>query len=216
LYQAPEDVVRELLRAVADLRDEPGPARLVIQRGDAHKIQQRIARIEADSAEIGVYQPALVPGLLQTAEYMRAVFSDGGDLTDDDVQRSVTARLGRAEILGSGRRLTFVMAEGALRWQASSPAVMGVQLDHLAALASRLRIGVISWTRPATVFTTTGFSVYDRRTVILGTRSGTSFITDPRDVADYLKLFDALVDLAVFGPEAQLIMTRLANAYREL
>jgi transcriptional regulator with XRE-family HTH domain len=216
LYQAPPEVAAELLRAVADLRAEAGPARLVIRRGDAHKLQQRIARVEADSAEIGVFQPALVPGLLQTADYMRAVFSDGGEFTSEDLERSVAARTARARILGSGRRFTFILAEGALRWQASSPAVMAAQLDHLAALAGRARVGVISWTRPANVFTTTGFSLYDRRTVILGTRSGTSFITDPRDVADYVRLFDALTGLAVFGPEAQSIMTDLAAAYRRL
>lgn len=216
LYQAPADVARELLRAVADVRAEAGPSRLVIRRGDAHKLQQRIARIEADSADIGVFQPALVPGLLQTADYMRAVFSDGGDITSEDLERSVAARIARSEILGSERRFTFLMAEGALRWQAASAAVMAAQLDHLAALAVRLPVGVIPWTRPANVFTTTGFSLYDRRTVILGTRSGTSFITDPRDVADYVKLFGALTGLAVFGPEAQSIMAALAKNYRAL
>ncbi len=216
LYRAPASVTSELLRAVADLRAETGPARLVIRRGDAHKLQQRIARIETDSADIGVFQPALIPGLLQTADYMRAVFADGGDITGDDLERSVKARMARTQILGSDRTFTFVLAEGALRWQASSPAVMAAQLDHLAELAVRLSIGVISWTRPVSVFTTTGFSLYDRRTVILGTRSGTSFITDPRDVADYLKLFDALTDLAVFGPQAQSIITDLAEAYRAI
>ena len=216
LYRAPAAVTSELLRAVTDLRADTGPARLVIRRGDAHKLQQRISRIETDSADIGVFQPALIPGLLQTAGYMRAVFADGGDISADDIEGSVTARMARAQILGSDRTFTFVMAEGALRWQASSPAVMAAQLDHLAELAGRLRIGVIPWTRPASVFTTTGFSLYDRRTVILGTRSGTSFITDPRDVADYLKLFDALAGLAAFGPEAQSIMTDLAGGYRAL
>jgi transcriptional regulator with XRE-family HTH domain len=216
LYQATADVTADLLRAAGDLRAEAGPARLVIRRGDAHKLQQRIGRIEKDSAEIGVFQPALVPGLLQTADYMRAVFSDGGDIAGEDLERSVAARITRSQILGSGRRFTFIMAEGALRWQAGSPAVMAAQLDHLAALAARLPVGVIPWTRPATVFTTTGFSLYDRRTVILGTRSGTSFITDLRDVEDYVTLFDALTVLAAFGQDAQSIITDLAGAYRAL
>jgi transcriptional regulator with XRE-family HTH domain len=216
LYQAPEEVTAGLLRAAADLRAEAGPARLVIRRGDAHKLQERIGRIEADSADIGVFQPALIPGLLQTADYMRAVFSDGGDLTGEDLERSVAARIARSRILGSGRQFTFILPEGALRWQATTPAVMEAQLGHLAGLAGRLPVGVIPWTRPVNVFTTTGFSLYDRRTVILGTRSGTSFITDPRDVADYVSLFEALTGLAAFGQEAQTIITGLAEAYRSL
>ena len=145
-----------------------------------------------------------------------AVFSDGGDISGEDLERSIAARQKRAEVLDSGRQFTLIMAEGALRWQAVSPTVMATQLDHLAALAGRLRIGVIPWTRPTAVFTTHGFSLYDRRTVILGTRTGTSFITDSRDVADYVKLFDSLTGLAVFGDDAQAIMTGLADDYRKL
>ena len=216
LYKAPADVRRELLRAARDVRAEVKPARVVIQRGTAHKLQQRIARIEADSAEIGVFQPALVPGLLQTPDYMRAVFADGGDITGDDLERSIAARKARAAVLDSDRRFTLIMAEGALRWQAVSPAVMAAQLDHLAELTRRVRIGVIPWTRPTGVFTTHGFSLYDRRTAMVGTRTGTSFITDPRDVADYVKLFDALTELAVFGADAQAAISTLADDYRKL
>lgn len=216
LYQAPAAVRQELQRAAADVRAEVKPTRLVIRRGEAHKLQQRFARIEDDSEEIGVFQPALVPGLLQTPDYVRAVFSASGRITGEDLERSVAARIARSSILHSDRRFTFVMAEGALRWQAKSPEVMAAQLEHLAVLASRHRVGVIPWTRAATVFTTTGFSLYDRRTVILGTRSGTSFITDPRDVAEYVRLFDALTELAVFGEDARSIMSDLACRYREL
>jgi transcriptional regulator with XRE-family HTH domain len=216
LYKAPAATRRELLRAAEDMRAEVKPARVAIQRGTAHKLQERIARIEADSAEIGVYQPALVPGLLQTPRYMRAVFSDGGDITGEDLERSVEARSARTAVLNSRRQFTFIMAEGALRWQAMNPEVMAEQLDHLATLASRLRIGVIPWTRPATVFTTHGFSIYDRRTVILGTRTGTSFITSTRDVADYVKLFDALEALAEFGDEAAAACAAMAQEYSAL
>jgi transcriptional regulator with XRE-family HTH domain len=213
-YKAPASVRRELVHAAEDLRAEVKPARVAIQRGAAHKIQERIARIEAGSAEIGVFQPALVPGLLQTPDYMRAVFSDGDEMTAEDLERSIAARQARTEVVGSDRQLTMIMGEGAMRWQAVSPAVMAAQMDHLAALAGQLRIGVILWTQPAEVFVTSGFSIYDRRTVILGTRSGTSFITDPRDVADYAKLFDALEAIAAFGEEAEAALGAMAREYR--
>lgn len=216
VYKAPASIRRELLRAAEDLRAEVKPARLAIQRGAAHKMQERISRIEAASAEIGVFQPALVPGLLQTPDYMRAVFSDGGDITGEDLELSIAARAARADVLGSDRRLTLIMGEGAMRWQAVSPAVMAAQMDRLAELAAQLRVGVILWTRPAEVFVTSGFSHYDRRTVILGTRSGTSFITEPRDVADYVKLFDALEALAIFGDEAAAAFGTMAREYRTL
>jgi transcriptional regulator with XRE-family HTH domain len=216
VYKAPASARGELLRAAEDLRAEVKPARMAIQRGAAHKLQQRIARIEAASGEIGVFQPALVPGLLQTADYMRAVFADGGDITGEDLEASIAARAARAEVLDSDRKFTFIVAEGTLRWQAVGPTVMAAQLDHLAGLAARLRIGVIPWTQPADVFTTSGFSLYDRRTVILGTRTGTSFITSPGDVADYVKLFDALEAMASFGDSAIELLTSAAGDYRSL
>jgi transcriptional regulator with XRE-family HTH domain len=216
LYRAPAQVGRQLLRAAEDIRAEARPARVVLHRGTAHRLQERIARIEAESGEIGVFQPALVPGLLQTPDYMRAVFSDGGDITDEDLEKSIAARMARAAVLDSDRQFTLIMAEGALRWQAVSPQVMAAQLDHLGGLAGRIHIGVIPWTRSASVFTTHGFSLYDRRSVVLGTRTRTAFITDPQDVADYVKLFDSLTELATFGAAAQALMIALADDYRDL
>lgn len=216
IYKAPAGIRRRLLRAAEDMRAEAKPSRIVMQRGDAHRLQQRIRRIEADSAEVGVYQPALVPGLLQTPGYMRAVFSDGGDIIGDDLERSIEERMSRSAVLESNKRFTFVMAEGALRWQAVSTEVMAAQLGHLVGLAERIRIGVIPWTRPVRVFTTHGFSIYDRRAVILGTRTRTSFITDPLDVADYVKMFDELTSAAIFGADAQAIMSALMDGYRAL
>lgn len=216
IYKAPASIRRELLKAAADLRAEVKPTRVAIQHGAAHQLQQRIARIEAGAAEICIFQPALVPGLLQTADYMRAVFSDGGEITGEDLEQSIAARLARAEALASGKSFTLIMAEGTLRWQAASPAVMAAQLDHLEATARRLRVGVIPWTQPATVFVTSGFALYDRRTVSLGTRTGTSFISNPADVAEYVKLFEALESLAAFGDEAAAAFAAMAAEYRAL
>jgi transcriptional regulator with XRE-family HTH domain len=217
LYRADAQTRRDLLQAVRDLRAETLPARVVISRGGA-KLQARFSRIEKASAEVCVYQPALIPGLLQTAEYMRLVFADGGDITGEELDAAVAERAARADVLDSDRAFTFIVAEGALRWQAGSPQIMIEQLDHLAEVISarpNVRFGVIPQARPATVFTTHGFSLYDRRTVIVGVRTGTSFITDPRDVAEYSKLFGELEELAVFGEHAVAVIRYVATGYRE-
>ena len=213
VYRTPATLRRQLLQAVEDLRDETAPARVVLLRG-AWQLQRRIARIEEGAAQVWVYQPALIPGLLQTEDYMRAVFSDGGDIAGNDLEQAVTARKNRAAVLASGREFTMIIAEGALRWQAVSPAVMLGQLDRLTRAPGNVRLGIVPATRPATVFTTHGFSVYDQRHVIVGTRTGTSFISDPRDVADYVKLFGALDELAVFGAAAAAVISEAARVYR--
>src|SRR5215472_3930323 len=95
IYRASADTRRQLLRAVADLRVTPTPrARIVLARG-AWRMQQRIARVEADSARLRVFHCAIVVGLAQTAAYAQAVFADGGDITGKDLDRCVAERLGR-------------------------------------------------------------------------------------------------------------------------
>jgi transcriptional regulator with XRE-family HTH domain len=218
LYRAPALVRRDLLQAARDLRAETVTARTVISRG-SWKMQARFGRIEKMSAEVCVYQPALIPGLLQTADYARLVFADGGDITDDELDKAVAERMLRGDVLASERAFTFIMAEGALRWQAGSPQVMIGQLDRLTeVIATRpnVRLGVIPQSRSARVFTTHGFSLYDRKTVIVGVRTGTSFITDPQDVAEYSKLFGELEELAVYGEGATAVIRHVSTGYQLL
>ena len=218
LYRASADTRRQLLRAVADFRVAPTPrARIVLARG-AWRMQQRIARVEADSARLRVFHCAIVVGLAQTAVYARAVFADGGDITGEDLDRCVAERLDRQRILDSGRDITLLMTEGALRWQASGPAVMAEQLDHLAEISHRphVRVGVIPWTTPADVFPLHGFSIYDDRAVLVGTRVATAFLTEPDDVAEHVKLFGALESLAAWDDAARDHLGRIAADFRAL
>jgi transcriptional regulator with XRE-family HTH domain len=214
LYRAPTATRRQLVQAVRDMRAEVSPARVVLQHG-AWRMQQRVARIEASAAEVCVYQPAIIPGLLQTSDYARLVFADGGAITGADLDQAVAARQARSAVLGSGTEFTLIMAEGALRWQAGSPQIMADQLGHITDVidSAGVQIGIVPQVRRATVFTLHGFSVYDKRTVIIGTRAGTAFITDPRDVAEYVELFAELTALASFGADAREILGRIAGEY---
>ena len=179
---------------VKDLRAEDAPARVVLQRG-AWRLQRRIASIEENAAEISGFAANIVPGLLQTPDYARAVFADGGEISAEDQDRAVAERVARSAVLEAGTRtITMIMTEGALRWHAGSPQIMVEQLEHLARLAvgGRLRVGVIPWTNAVNVFALHGFTMYDRRVVVIGTRAATAFITDRQDVAAYSTLFDEL------------------------
>jgi transcriptional regulator with XRE-family HTH domain len=217
LYRVPAPLRRQLVGAVTDLRDEPAKARVVMSRG-ASQMQQRIARVEASSARIRSFHCAVVIGLVQTADYARAVFSDGGDITGDELERCVAERLDRQDILTTGRDITLVMSEGALRWQAAGPAVMVDQLDHIAAMSDRpgIRIGIIPWTKASGVFPLHGFSIYDSRAVMVGTRVATAFLTDSVDVAEHEKLFGELETLADWDRGAREHLARLAADYRSL
>src|SRR5450759_809780 len=56
--------------------------------------------LEAGAASIRNFEPVVVPGLLQTADYAREIFRNGPiELDPDGVERLVEVRLARQEIL---------------------------------------------------------------------------------------------------------------------
>ena len=83
-------------------------------------------------------------------------------------------------------------------------------------VSPHVRVGVIPWTAPAAVFPLHGFSIYDERAVIVGTRVATAFLTDPLDVAEHVKLFGELEALAAWGAVAREHLGRIAAEFRSL
>lgn len=189
-------------------------AKVTVQR--PREMQERIRRIEQSSALIRGFQPAMVIDLVQTVDYARAMMS--GRVSGQTLQQLTQSRRERQSILNTDRHVTLLHAEGALRWHIGSPTIMAAQLDHLAELTRRpnLQLGVIPWDRPLAMHARHAFHLYDTHTVIVGTESGTAFITDPVEVAAYDRRFAELEDVAVFGDEAAQVFERVAGDYRDL
>ncbi|MET7939254.1 helix-turn-helix transcriptional regulator [Streptomyces sp. NPDC005302] len=101
------------------------------------------AEAEAIASAIREYAPLLIPGLLQTASYARAVFRGGRPTaTADVIDDLVAARVERAQILEDPTTplLWAVLDEAVLRRQVGGANVMAEALRHIAALARRHRI----------------------------------------------------------------------------
>ncbi|MGH3937974.1 MAG: Scr1 family TA system antitoxin-like transcriptional regulator, partial [Pseudonocardiaceae bacterium] len=128
------------------------------------------------------------------------------------------SRRDRQAILDTDRRVTLLHAEGALRWHIGGPTIMAAQLDYLAELTHHptLRLGVIPWDRPLTMHARHAFHLYDTHTAILGTESGTAFITDLVEVDAYDRRFTELEHVAVFDNQAARVFQRVADDYRSL
>jgi DNA-binding XRE family transcriptional regulator len=92
--------------------------------------------LEQDATELDTYKTQLVPGLLQTEQYARALVSvpDTSERDDAEIDRRVRLRLGRQRILTRPRpvRLSVVLSEAVLRQMVGGPEVMADQLRHLA------------------------------------------------------------------------------------
>jgi hypothetical protein len=87
----------------------------------------------------------VVPGLLQTEEYARAVLSVGLTLSSDaQLEERLTARMGRQERIGSADRpdLWVVLDEAVLRRPVGGHAVMRQQMERLLAAAAEPHITV--------------------------------------------------------------------------
>ena len=208
------DLSRELVDLITDLRTNHDAGRPGPRGGIA--FQNRVQRIEAAAVEVAVFHPLLVPGALQTAAYVRAVFSSG-DLDDDEIEGRTAARLRRGALLADpDRRFTFVIPWGALGWRSGSAETMARQIDHLADVSQRpnVRLGVIPWGTEATVYPSSGFELYDRRTVVVGLSSGARFLNDPDDVSQYVGLLGQLEQLAVFDDTARVVLGDAAAEYR--
>jgi transcriptional regulator with XRE-family HTH domain len=80
------------------------------------------------------WEPLLVPGLLQTAEYARAILAADPDTTEDDLEELVRARMERQAIFDRPRppRLWAVLDEAVLHRLIGSRKIMYDQLLHLA------------------------------------------------------------------------------------
>jgi transcriptional regulator with XRE-family HTH domain len=99
---------------------------------------------EPDAADIRGFEPLIVPGLLQTPAYARAILSIGQ--RPDWVERAVAARLERQKILFRDEpdppRLWIVVDEAAIRRQVGGPEVMREQLGHLLDVAVRYNVEI--------------------------------------------------------------------------
>jgi hypothetical protein len=90
------------------------------------------------SAEF-VFEPMVIPGLMQTASYARALSRAGRRVRPDHADRVVELRMERAQRLVADEplRLRAMVNEQALRLRVGDPDVMRDQYEHVIALAGR-------------------------------------------------------------------------------
>ncbi|MFG1949559.1 Scr1 family TA system antitoxin-like transcriptional regulator [Micromonospora sp. NPDC048830] len=79
------------------------------------------------------FEPCLVPGLLQTEEYAKAIFSAGGLQRGEEVEQFLALRMSRQQMLhrNDPPECVFVIDESALHRSIGGPAVMDRQLGRL-------------------------------------------------------------------------------------
>ncbi|MFJ3846887.1 transcriptional regulator [Streptomyces albidoflavus] len=167
-----------------------------------------------------VYSPTLVPGLLQTEGYARAVLSANARLLEapDDAEAAALARVDRSRIIHErGHRFVFIVEEAVLRYQLGDHDGMAAQLGHLltAGALPAVSLGVIPDARPArTLWPQEIFHVYDDTLVSIETLTARVTVTQPSEIALYLRAFEELRSMAVYGADARALIVRAIEALR--
>ena len=120
--------------------------------------------LESAAAVIRTYEGQLVPGLLQTEEYTRAVIHGAQlDESNEEVERRVALRMARQRLLEreGAPRLWAVVDEAALRRPVGGRSVMRGQLERLveASKLPNVTLQVLPWSAGAHPAMTGAFSI---------------------------------------------------------
>ena len=174
--------------------------------------------LEAEATRILTYQPLLVPGLLQTPDYMRAVYRAG--LVDEaEIERRVQARMARQRILDREHPplvLWAVIDEAALRKPVGGPAVMADQVHHLLEVSHRptIRVQVL----PDAVGAHAGMGgpivilEYEADpSIVYVEHAGTGdlYLESPEDVAGYTVRYASVMAAALSVPDSIAYLQRM-------
>jgi len=100
-------------------------------------------RAEREAHTLRIWQPLIVPGLLQTPEYARALFLAAG-ADDAKADELVAVRMERQSILDrtGPPHVVTILDESVLHRLTGSPAIMSDQLSHLGSMAERTSVQV--------------------------------------------------------------------------
>lgn len=221
---APADREPVLLELAGDIL--VGPLSWEDETG-ATDAQAELHDLETRTGVRSEFEPAVVPGLLQTAAYAAHVISSGPAGTLPDLAERVMNRMRRQPILyEDGRRFRFVIPEAVLRspfGPAGEPAVLGEHQEQLArilAVAERpnVEIGILPLA-PSPVWRLAGFSLYDdvrdgEPLVHLEWLTRPYNISEPDQVEMCRQAFSNLLSASVRGKEADELIRKVLADYR--
>jgi transcriptional regulator with XRE-family HTH domain len=180
----------------------------------AHQVE--LAELDERTQLFRAFEPTVVPGLLQTAEYARARLAEGIRLfqVPNDIDAAVRARMQRQEMLyRPDKRFHFVLTEAALRFRLCPVDVLLAQLDRLVSLSAlrNVRLGIIGFETRPIVAPWHGFWLLDSDRVMVETYSAELNLAQPQEIALYANVFEQLAAVASYGGEARAILTRVID-----
>lgn len=193
------------------------------QKYDLPEIVSSYTGLEEEASTIRQYSVDVLPGLLQTDSYVRALL--GAELrtySEEEIERMVAVRMKRQErLVGDDPLKTwFVINEDAVRRQVGGSAVRQEQLQHLLAASRNDNVDLQvlpleAGAHPA--IASGGFSILgfpeplDPDVVYLELRLNGLYLEQPTEVETYGVLFNQLRARALGPDESRSLITELAD-----
>lgn len=173
--------------------------------------QQDIARFEATARVSRIFQSSMLSGLLQTAEYARAVFTsvhrqraELGERALGTVPEAVSARIRRQEVLAdASKQFVFVMLETVLEHLICSPIEMPAQIQRIRDVSRQenVVVGIVPVTTQLLAPPLHQFYMFDEKLVLVDVYN-TFLTTRGRiDIATYRNTFEILREQAIIDIE---------------
>lgn len=177
--------------------------------------------LEGEASEIRSYQAELVPGTLQTEDYIRVVLAGTRSPDEETLNQQVDIRLQRQSVLDSGTELAYVLSESVLRRVVGGPEVMRRQLAHLVELCRRpnVTIQVLPFAAQTFADPSYGFVILrfdeDSASDVIYTEAYTDadYLDRPDLVRAYNRLWDDLRAAALGPVESRLMIEQLGGTY---
>ncbi|MDT0546947.1 helix-turn-helix domain-containing protein [Streptomyces lonegramiae] len=188
-----------------------------VRAGLRHIQESRVQAFQATEV-FRMYSSSLVPGLLQTEGYARAVLGIAAsvhDLPIDDSEAAARARIERSRIIHEqGHRFVVVIEESVLYCQVADTDAMAAQLGYLltAGALPAVSLGIIPMATRRTHWTEETFHTYDDRMVSVELVTAEVNVVQPGELAEYLKTFERLRSMAVYGAEARGLILKAIEA----
>ncbi|WP_309093783.1 helix-turn-helix transcriptional regulator [Streptomyces sp.] len=214
-YDVADTQLRELLTMLAGSDDSGGRHHWWhAYRGVLPPTYRDFISLESQAGTMRTLETTVVPGLLQTPEYARAVTRAAVEgLPEDRLDTLVEVRLARQDVLRADPplELSAVLDEAVLRREVGGPGVMTRQLERLveAARLPQVRLQVLPFAAGAHIGVTGPFVIFsfsstsDLDVVVLDHLTSSLYLERKEDLQAYTEAFNAL-QIHALSPEDSL------------
>jgi len=181
--------------------------------------------LETDAASLRVYDPQVVPGLLQTRTYAEALISGAlPEATPTDIDKRVQVRLRRQERISAADnplRLWAVLDEATLRREVGNRQVMIEQLEHLIEMSQlpHVTVQLIPFTMGAHPGVSGQYAILefpdaaDSSVVYIEGVTSDLYLEKAQDVQKYSVMYEHLRAQALNADQSRDFISKVAKEY---